>query len=75
MIIRKGELNDYFAINSLNSEELGYKFWIEDTKKQMEKIINNPSAIILVAIIEFKNKTTNPSLPVSHHLAIAYTYR
>lgn len=54
MIIRKAELNDYFAINSLNSEELGYKFSIEDTKKQMEKIINNPSAIILVAIIDNK---------------------
>lgn len=54
MIIRKAKLEDYVEIQKLNKEEMEYEFSIEDTRKQLKKIISSQKDLFLVATINDK---------------------
>lgn len=48
--IREGKVQDYTEIALLNKNELGYDYSIEDTRKQLEKILNKIDHKIYVSI-------------------------
>lgn len=52
--IREGKLQDYIEIALLNKNELGYDYNVEDTKKQLEKLIKKIDHKIFVAIASEK---------------------
>ena len=52
--IRKCRLEDAVAIAVLNKEEMGYDCPAEATQKKLEKLLNDPSHLVLVAEHEGK---------------------
>lgn len=53
-IIRECKLEDYTDIALLNKNEMGYEYSAEDTKKKLEKLLNDSSNKIYVAVLEEK---------------------
>lgn len=49
LTIRKCELKDAAAIARLNLEEMGYDYSIGGTEKKLQKLLSDPSHLILVA--------------------------
>lgn len=54
IIIRECKVQDYKDIVLLNKNEMGYDYPVEDTKKQLEKLLNDSNHKIYVAIISEK---------------------
>ena len=54
IIIRECKLQDYIDIALLNKNEMGYDYSTADTKKQLEKLINNSNHKIYVATVTDK---------------------
>ncbi len=52
IVIREAQLQDYKDINLLNKEDLGYDYSIEDTKKQLANLLNDPNHKIYVAVMK-----------------------
>ena len=54
VFIRECKVNDCKDIVSLNSNEMGYEYPIEDTKKQLQKLLNDSNHKIYVAVTSDK---------------------
>lgn len=55
IIIRECKVEDYMDIVLLNKNEMGYEYPAEDTKRQLEQLLNDSNHKIYVAI--FADKT------------------
>lgn len=49
--VRKCVPNDYVALYALNENEMGYSYSTEQTKTQLDKVLNDDSNAIFVALL------------------------
>lgn len=54
IIIRECKIQDYTDIVLLNKNEMGYEYPADDTKKQLEQLLNDSNHKIYVAIVADK---------------------